>query len=116
MRILGMSVFCLAALLLAAQSSHQNFSGKWRIDPTKVQEHATVVPSPPPGAPAIPPPPPPEHRYIVEQIKQSGSVLKVSGGEAGSSAVDTIDPSGKEVSDSIGPGVVRVAKSQDSPR
>jgi hypothetical protein len=110
MRILGLPVFCLAASLVA-QSSHPNFSGKWRIDPTKVREHATVTTNPPPGAPAIPPPPPSEHKYTVEQIEQSGSVLKVSGGEAGTSAVYTIDPSGTEVSDSIGPGVVRVAKS-----
>lgn len=112
MRILGISLFCLGGLLLVAQSTHPNFSGKWRIDPTKVQEHATVVPNPPPaGTPAIPPPPPPEHKYTVEQIEQSGSVLKISGGEAGTTAVYTIDPSGKEVSDSIGAGAVRVAKS-----
>src|SRR5215469_1241542 len=111
MRILAVSVFCLAAALLAAQSSHPNFSGKWRIDPTRMQEHATVVANPPQGAPAIPPPPPPEHQYTVEQIEQSGSVLKISGGEAGTTAVYTIDPSGKEVSDSIGPEIVRVAKS-----
>ena len=111
MRILAVSVFCLAAALLAAQSSHPNFSGKWRIDPTRMQEHATVVANPPQGAPAIPPPPPPEHQYTVEQIEQSGSVLKISGGEAGTTAVYTIDPSGKKVSDSIAPGVVRVARS-----
>ena len=98
-------------LLLAAQSSHPNFSGKWRIDPTRVQEHATVVPNPQRDAPAIPPPPPPNRHYTVEQIEQSGSVLKISGGEAGATAVYTIDPSGKEVSDSIGPEIVRVSKS-----
>jgi hypothetical protein len=38
-------------------------------------------------------------------------VLKISGGEAGTTAVYTIDPSGKEVSDSIAPDVVRIAKS-----
>jgi hypothetical protein len=112
MRILGVSVFCLVALLLVAQSPHPNFSGKWRIDPTKVQEHATVVANPPQDAPAMPPPPPAGHQFTVEQIDQSGSVLKISGGEAGTTAVYTIDPSGKEVSDSIGlPGAVRVAKS-----
>jgi pimeloyl-ACP methyl ester carboxylesterase len=97
--------------MLAEQSPSPNFSGRWRIDPTKVQEHASVVPNPPQGAPAIPPPPPPDHQYTVEQIEQSGSLLKISGGEAGTTAVYTIDPSGKEVSDSIAPGVVRVAKS-----
>ena len=97
--------------LLAAQSSHPNFSGKWRIDPTKTQQHATLVANPPQGAPAIPPPPPSEHQYTVEQIEQSGSLLKISGGEAGTTAVYTIDPTGKKVSDSIAPGLVRVAKS-----
>ena len=68
-------------------------------------------PNPPRDAPAIPPPPPPNRHYTVEQIEQSGSVLKISGGEAGATAVYTIDPSGKEVSDSIGPEIVRVSKS-----
>ena len=113
MRIIGVSIFCLAALLLVAQSPQPDFSGKWRIDPSKVQEHASIVASPPEGAPAIPPPPPSDHKWTVEQIEQSGSVLKISGGEAGTTAVYTIDPSGKEVSDSIpdAPGVTRVAKS-----
>ena len=113
MRILVVTAFCLAGSLLVAQSPHPNFSGKWRIDPTKVQEHATVVANPPQGAPEIPPPPPSEHKYTVEQIDQSGSALKISGGEAGTTAVYTIDPSGNEVSDSIpdAPGAVRVAKS-----
>jgi hypothetical protein len=114
MRTLGVAVVCLAASLLFAQSSHPNFSGKWRIDPTKVQEHATPLANPPQGAPAIPPPPPAEHKYTLEQINRSGEVLKISGGEAGTTAVYTIDPSGKEVSDPIpdAPGSVRVAKSQ----
>ena len=112
MRILVVSVFCLVALPLVAQSPHPNFSGKWRIDPTKVQEHATVVANPPQDAPAIPPPPPAGQQFTVEQIDQSGSVLKISGGEAGTAAVYTIDPSGKEVSDSMDArGVARVAKS-----
>jgi hypothetical protein len=111
MRIIGISVFCLAASLLAAQSSRPNFSGKWRIDPTRLQEHAALVANPPQGVPAIPPPPPPDHQYTIEQIEQSGSVLKISGGEAGTTAMYTIDPSGKEVSDSIGPEMARVAKS-----
>jgi hypothetical protein len=113
MRTLGAVIFSLAVAMLVAQTSHPNFSGKWRIDPTKVQEHATLLANPPQGAPAIPPPPPPEHKYTVEQINQSGEVLKISGGEAGTTAVYTIDPSGKEVSDPIpdAPGAVRVAKS-----
>jgi hypothetical protein len=114
MRTLGVAVVCLAASLLIAQSSHPNFSGKWRIDPTKVQEHATPLTNPPQGAPAIPPPPPAEHKYTLEQINRSGEVLKISGGEAGTTTVYTIDPSGKDVSDPIpdAPGSVRVAKSQ----
>lgn len=113
MRTLAIVVFSLAASLLVAQSPHPNLSGKCRIDPTKVQEHATVLANPPQGAPAIPPPPPSEHKYTLEQISQSGEVFKISGGEAGTTAVYTIDPSGKEVSDPIPdvPGSVRVAKS-----
>lgn len=72
-----------------------------------------VLPNPSQAAPAIPPPPPSEHKYTLEEIKQSGPAIKISGGEAGTTAVYTIDPSGKEVSDPIpdAPGSIRVAKS-----
>jgi hypothetical protein len=40
MRVPGVSVFCLTASLVVAELSHPNSSGKWRIDPAKVQEHA----------------------------------------------------------------------------
>ena len=43
------------------------------------------------GAPEIPPPPSPEHKYTLEQIHQSGDMLKISGGEAGTTAVYTIE-------------------------
>jgi hypothetical protein len=41
MRIPGVSVFCLAASLLVAQSPHPDLSGKRRIDRSKVQESVT---------------------------------------------------------------------------
>ena len=41
MRIPGVSVFCLAASLLVAQWPYLNLYGKWRIGPSKVQEHTT---------------------------------------------------------------------------
>jgi hypothetical protein len=40
MRIPGVSVLCLAALLVA-QLPHPDLSGKWRIDRSKVQEGVT---------------------------------------------------------------------------
>ena len=66
------------------------------------------------GAPEIPPPPSPEHKYTLEQIHQSGDMLKISGGEAGTTTVYSIDPTGNEVSDAIpdAPGSVRVAKTR----
>jgi hypothetical protein len=41
MRIPGVSVFCLAASLLVAQSPHPDLSDKRRIDRSKVQERVT---------------------------------------------------------------------------
>lgn len=112
MRILLAAVFLLIAPALIAQKL-ENLSGTWRVDPGRVQEKAAPVKNPPPDSPQIPPPPPPDHKYTLEHISQSGNVLKISGGEAGTTAVYTIDPSGKEVSDPIpdAPGCVRVASS-----
>jgi hypothetical protein len=109
-----MRIFLAAACLFVSTALNaqklQNFTGTWRVDPNKVQEKATAIKNPG-NAPEIPPPPPQEHKYTIEQISQSGDVLKISGGEAGTTAVYTIDPSGKEVSDTIpdAPGSVRIA-------
>jgi len=102
---------CLFATGALAAQELQDFTGIWKIDPDKVQEKATLVNNPPDDAPDIPPPPPSDHKYTLEQIRQSGEVLKISGGEAGTTAVYTIDPSGKEVSDTVpdAPGIVRIA-------
>jgi hypothetical protein len=91
-----------------------DFSGTWRVDPTKVVAKVSVARNPPADAPAIPPPPPENHEYTLEEIQVSGQILKISGGEAGTTAVYTIDPSGKEVSDPIpdAPGSVRVASTR----
>ena len=104
----------LASLLLAPNLSAQklqDFSGDWRVDPDKVQGKATPIASPTNPAPDVPPPPPAEHKYTPEKIRVEGNVLKISGGEAGTTAVYTIDPSGKQVSDPIpdAPGSLRVA-------
>ncbi|MFZ0863761.1 MAG: hypothetical protein ABR881_18430 [Candidatus Sulfotelmatobacter sp.] len=110
MRILLTAVCLLIAPALNAQKL-QDFTGTWRVDPNKVEEKAVPVKNPPGNAPEVPPPPPPEHNYTLQQIRQSGDVLKISGGEAGTTAVYTIDPSGKEVSDAIpdAPGSLRRA-------
>jgi hypothetical protein len=105
--------FCFCVVLTSAAQNLQSFSGKWRVDEQKSTEKAAAVSKQPSSAPQIPPPPPPSHKYTAENIRQSGQVLKISGGEAGTTAVYTIDPSGKEVTDPIpdAPGSVRVAKS-----
>jgi hypothetical protein len=76
-----------------------------------MKEKASLLDHPPSSAPAIPPPPPSHPSYTPEQVRETGSVLKISGGEAGTTAVYTIDPSGKQVSDPIpdAPGSVRIA-------
>lgn len=104
----------LACLLLTTNLSAQklqDFLGDWRINPDKVQEKSMRMQPPPNGGPDIPPPPPPEHKYTPEKIRMHESVLKISGGEAGTTAVYTIDPSGKQVSDPIpdAPGSLRIA-------
>jgi len=104
----------IASLLLTTNLSAQklqDFTGEWRVNPEKSQEKATLVGTPPNGAPDIPPPPPAEHKYTAEKIRVDGSVLKISGGEAGTTAVYTIDPSGRQVSDPIpdAPGSLRNA-------
>jgi hypothetical protein len=113
MRILLTAICLFIATVLHAQDL-RDFTGTWRVDPGKVQEKATPVKNPTGSAPEIPPPPPAEHKYTLEQIHQSGDILKISGGEAGTTTVYTIDPNGKEVSDAIpdAPGSVRVAKTR----
>jgi hypothetical protein len=103
-------VWLFLSSVLSAQTL-QGFSGTWRIDPKQVEEKASVVENPPADAPPIPPPPPPNHRYTPEQIRRAGNVLKISGGEAGTTAIYTIDPNGEQVSDPIpdAPGSVRIA-------
>jgi hypothetical protein len=113
MRIFLAAVCLFIASALNAQKL-QDFTGTWRVDPNKIEEKAVPVKNPPSNAPEVPPPPPPEHKYTLEQIDRSGDVLKISGGEAGTTAVYTIDPSGKEVSDAIpdAPGSVRSASTR----
>jgi len=113
MRVFPAIACLLCALALHAQKA-SDFSGTWRVDPTKVIAKVVATKNPPEGAPAIPPPPPADHEYSLEQIRVSGQILRISGGEAGTTAVYTIDPSGKEVSDSIpdAPGSVRVASTR----
>lgn len=107
-------VFAAICFLGAASLSAQTlkpFAGTWRVDPGKSQEKAMPAKNQPADAPDIPPPPPPEHRYTLEKIEETGGLLKISGGETGTTAVYTIDPSGKEVSDLIpdAPGCARIA-------
>src|SRR6266566_590254 len=106
----------LMVLTTAAVSQElQEFTGTWRIDPAKVHESAAPAKTPPKDAPETPPPPPSKHEYTAEVIRQSGDVLKISGGEAGTTAIYTIDLSGRQVSDSIPdapPGVFRIANSR----
>ena len=108
-------VMVLIVLLTAAVSQElRGFAGTWAIDPAKVHESAAPAKTPPKDAPETPPPPPSKHEYTLEVIRQSGDLLKISGGEAGTTAVYTIDLSGKQVSDPIpdAPGVFRIANSR----
>ena len=104
---------CVFVASIASPQNLQSFSGTWRVDGGKSQERALPVENPPSSAPQIPPPPPANHEYTLEQIRRTDDVLKISGGEAGTTAVYTIDLSGKQVSDPIpdAPGVVRIASS-----
>ena len=106
-------VFCFCLALASGAQDIRSFSGNWQVDEQKSKEKAVLATHQPSNAPQIPPPPPPSHKYTPENIRQSGQILKISGGEAGTTAVYTIDPSGKEVTDPIpdAPGSVRVAKS-----
>lgn len=106
-----LAAVCLLITCAAHAQSLEAFTGTWKVDPGKVQEKATLLNNTPAGAPEVPPPPPPEHKYTLEKIWQTAEVLKISGGEAGTTAVYTIDPSGKEVSDPVpdAPGSVRIA-------
>ena len=103
---------CLCATRAVNAQKLQDFTGTWKVDPAKVHEKAILLNNAA-DAQETPPPPPSDHKYTLEQIRQSGDVLKISGGEAGTTAVYTIEPSGKEVSDPIpdSPGVVRIATS-----
>jgi hypothetical protein len=78
----------------------QDFSGTWHINPDKVVSKIYLPKTPPDSAPPIQPPPP-DQEYTLEQMRLSGNILKIAGGEAGTTAVYTIDPSGKKVSDPI---------------
>ena len=112
MGIIALAV-CVFVATIASTQNLQSFSGTWRVDAGKSQEKVLPVKNPPSGGPQIPPPPPANHEYTLEQIRQTDDVLKISGGEAGTTAVYTIDLSGKQVSDPIpdAPGVVRIASS-----
>lgn len=105
---------CLLFAICAQAQSVKDFVGRWHIDPSKVESKVSLTENPPEGAPAIPPPPPADHEYTLEHIELAGEVLRISGGEAGTTAVYTIDPSGKQVSDPIpdAPGSVRVASTR----
>jgi hypothetical protein len=109
-KVIFTAVCFVVAASLDAQSLKQ-FAGTWRVDPDKSQEKATPLQNPNANAPDLPPPPPSDHKYTLEKIQEAGALLKISGGEAGTTAVYTIDPSGKEVSDPIpdAPGCARVA-------
>jgi hypothetical protein len=113
MRILVVCLgFCLSVSTAVNAQQLQDFTGTWKVDPDKVQEKMTLLNNPPKDAPDTPPPPPAGHKYTLEQIRLDGQVLKISGGEAGTTAVYTIDPSGKEVSDPIpdsSPTIMRIA-------
>jgi hypothetical protein len=116
MRGLPAIILCLFLARPISAQKLQDFAGTWRIDPDKVQEKVSLVESPPGNSPAIPPPPPSDHKFTPELIRQSEGELKISGGEAGTTAVYTIDLSGKQVSDPIpdAPGCVRIATSRRS--
>src|SRR5579864_6924192 len=109
-----LAVFIYMFLVTAVGAQNlDTFSGTWRVDEGKSQEKVVPVKNPSAAAPQIPPPPPAIHKYTLERVLHSGDVLKISGGEAGTTAVYTIDLSGKQVSDPIpdAPGVVRIASS-----
>src|SRR5438128_10046640 len=112
MRICSVTLWVFVATIASAQNL-QSFSGTWRVDAGKSQEKAIPLKNPPSGAPQTPPPPPANHEYTLEQIRQTDDVLKISGGEAGTTAIYTIDLSGKQVSDPIpdAPGVERIGSS-----
>jgi hypothetical protein len=112
MRISALAV-CFCLVLASAAQDLQRFTGNWRVDEQKSEEKSAAVTNPPAEAPQIPPPPPAHHKYTLEKVLLVGQILKISGGEAGTTAVYTIDPNGKEVSDPIpdAPGSVRIAKS-----
>jgi len=117
MRGLLTLILCLFLARPVSAQKSQDFVGTWRVDPDKVEEKVTLVESSPGNSPAIPPPPPSDHKYMPELIKAGAEdVLKISGGEAGTTAVYTIDLSGKQVSDPIpdAPGCVRIATSHRS--
>src|SRR5260370_11699732 len=109
MRMLLTAVCLFIATVLNAQNL-RDFTGSWRVDHSKVQENATPVRNPSGSAPEIPPPPP-----LSTNTRLSRSInlatRSISGGEAGTTAAYTIDPTGKEVSDAIPdvPGSVRIA-------
>src|SRR5690349_17292923 len=104
---------CVFVAIAAGAQNLEKFSGTWRVNDASSHEKAVPVKNPPSGAPEIPPPPPVNHQYTLEQIQQSGRILKISGGEAGTTAVYTIDLSRNQVSDTIpdAPGVVGTASS-----
>lgn len=110
MRKFAVALCLFAASVLNAQTL-THYVGTWRVDPDRVLEKTTLVKHPASNSPEIPPPPPPGRKYTLEHIRQAGQILKISGGEAGTTAVYTIDPTGKEVSDAIAdaPGNVRIA-------
>jgi hypothetical protein len=111
MRKMVLTAICFVAATSLNAQNLKPFAGTWRVDPDKSQEKVTPLKNPTANAPDIPPPPPSDHKYTLEKIEEAGTLLKISGGEAGTTAVYTIDPSGKEVSDTIpdAPGCVRVS-------
>jgi len=113
MRILVVGLgLCLSLTSGVIAQQLQDFTGTWKVDPDKVQEKTTLLDTAPENAPDVPPPPPAGHKYTPEEIKLDGQILRISGGEAGTAAIYTIDPSGKEVSDTIpdsDPITVRIA-------
>lgn len=111
MRKVMLAAICFLAVGSLNAQSLKNFVGTWRVDPGQSQKKIITVKNPNPNAPDVPPPPPPppNYTYPLEKIQESGGLLKISGGEVPTTAVYTIDPSGKEVSDAIHPGIVKIA-------
>ena len=112
MRTSLIAVVLFLAQPLQAQKL-QDYSGTWRYDPAKRESKIEFVKDPPKDAPVLPAPPPPPRNVTLEQIRQSGNVLEISGGEVGANTVFRIDLSGKQVSDPLGdmPGIVRISTS-----